>query len=456
MGLTVTAEKPLAMQRIVRTWWPLAASWLLMALELPALSVVVARLPDPEIHLAAYGSVVFSIALIIEAPIIMLLSASTALSKDWDSYTRIYRFMMRTGAALTVLHLIIALTPLYDVVVRDLIGAPEEIIGPARIGLIIMTPWTWAIAYRRFQQGVLIRFGHSRTVGIGTMIRLSADIIVLVIGYLIGTLPGIVVATSAVAAGVTSEAIYAGLAVRPVLRHELKSAPPVEPPLTLHTFMGFYVPLVMTSFLTMIARPIISAGLSRMPDALASLAVWPVVSSFSFLLSSLGVAYNEVVVALLDEPCAVRSLRRFAAMLSGVLTVVIVLVAATPLSELWFGGVVGLSAELTHLASRALWLLLPMPALNVLISWFQGTILHDRRTRGITEAVAIYLAVNTGVLVGGIYLGGQPIGLYVGVASFAIATAAQMAWLWLRSRPAMQAVQVCETDALEGAEAAIR
>ena len=68
------------MGRIVQIWWPLAASWLLMAVELPALSAVVARLANPEINLAAYGGIVFPVSLIIESPIIMLLSASTALS----------------------------------------------------------------------------------------------------------------------------------------------------------------------------------------------------------------------------------------------------------------------------------------------------------------------------------------------------------------------------------------
>ena len=62
-------------RRIFKTWWPLAVSWLLMSVELPALSAVIARLPDPEIHLAAYGGVVFPIALIVESPIIMLLAA---------------------------------------------------------------------------------------------------------------------------------------------------------------------------------------------------------------------------------------------------------------------------------------------------------------------------------------------------------------------------------------------
>ena len=38
-------------KRILKTWSPLAASWMLMAAELPALSAVVARLPQPEINL---------------------------------------------------------------------------------------------------------------------------------------------------------------------------------------------------------------------------------------------------------------------------------------------------------------------------------------------------------------------------------------------------------------------
>ena len=52
----------------MRAWLPLAASWLLMGLELPAVSAVMARLPDPERSLAAYGGVVFPLALLIESP----------------------------------------------------------------------------------------------------------------------------------------------------------------------------------------------------------------------------------------------------------------------------------------------------------------------------------------------------------------------------------------------------
>ena len=60
-------------------WWPLAGSWLLMGVELPLVVATVSRLANPEIHLAAYGGVVFPLSLLIEAPIIMILVASTAL-----------------------------------------------------------------------------------------------------------------------------------------------------------------------------------------------------------------------------------------------------------------------------------------------------------------------------------------------------------------------------------------
>jgi len=111
-------------------WWPLATSWLFMGLELPAVSAALARLPDPTISLAAYGGVIFPLALLIESPIIMLLSASTALSKDLRSHELVGRFMWSAGLGFTALHALVAWTPLYDVVVeaiREETGTEPEL-----------------------------------------------------------------------------------------------------------------------------------------------------------------------------------------------------------------------------------------------------------------------------------------------------------------------------------------
>ena len=429
------------MSRVIRTWWPLAASWLLMGAELPLISAVIARLANPEINLAAYGGVVSPLALIVESPIIMLLAASTALSKDWTSYQKMRRYMMSAGALLTLLHALVAFTPLYHVVVVDTLGVPPEIVAPARLGLMLLLPWTWSIAYRRFNQGVLIRFGHSQAVGIGTVIRLSADVLVLIIGYSIHSLPGVAVAACAVSAGVLSEAVYAGIVVRPVLRDQLRLAAPVNPELSYRMFFSFYIPLAMTPLLAYLINPIGSAAISRMPDALASLAAWPVVSGLVFMVRSLGVAFNEVVVALLDEHGSTRNLRRFTFGLAGITTLVLVLIAATPLSRLWFVVVSALPPDLARMSQIGVWIALPMPALSVLQSWFQGAILHSKVTHGITEAVVIFLASSAVWLGAGIAWGAVS-GLYVALGSFVISMLLQTAWLWYRSRQVLHSVRV--------------
>jgi hypothetical protein len=409
-----------------------------MGMELPILSAVVARLAEPEINLAAYGGIVFPLALIIEAPVIMLLAASTALSKDWASYKKLYNYMLLAGGILTTLHLLVALTPMYYFFAEGLLDAPPEIIEPARVGLIIMTPWTWTIAYRRLHQGIMIRFGHTNIIGVGTGVRLGMDVLVAGIGYFLG-LPGIVVATSAVASGVTIEAIYTGLRVQPVLRTELKPVPVLQPALTYRAFFAFYLPLVMTSLLTLLIQPMGSAALGRMPRALESLAVWPVISGLIFMLRSMGVAFNEVVVALLDEPLSTKSLRRFTMLLSIGTTGTLIIIAATPLSRLWLQNFSGLSPELAAIARNGMWFGLLLPGLNTLQSWYQGALLNSRKTRGISEAVAIFLSVTGLTLLGGV-IWGQMIGLYVGLAAFSFGMLVQTIWLWVRGRPVLRAL----------------
>src|SRR5690606_17321430 len=210
---------------VFRSWLPLATSWLVMGLELPIVSAVMARLADPEINLAAYGGVTMPIALLIEAPIMMLLSASTALGRDLASYRLMHRFMMGAGLVLTLIHAAFAFTPLFDLVIVPLLGPPDIVTGPARLGLQVTLPWTWAIAHRRYHQGILIRFGGSRHVSLGTVVRVIVMTTVALTAAVLGA-PGIVAAGLAITSGVLSEAIYCRIAVAPILAGPLASAEP--------------------------------------------------------------------------------------------------------------------------------------------------------------------------------------------------------------------------------------
>ncbi|HBY99117.1 MAG TPA: hypothetical protein DEP84_35095 [Chloroflexi bacterium] len=427
----------LSLRRIVHTWWPLTASWMMMTIEGPLIVAMVARLPASAINLAALGGIVRALTFAIESPILMLLSASAALSKDWDAYRRLRTYTVWGILILTAVHAIIAFTPVYYLVTRGLIGAPAEIIEPGRIGMMITVPYLAAVAYRRFNQGVLIRFGHSRAVAAGTGLRLVTVLAIMAGGLLLHSASGVIVAALTMTVGVTVEASYIERRVRPVLRTQVKGAAVLAPDLTVQRFLKFYIPLAMTSVAMYLMQPVVSAALSRMPDALISLAVWPPVMGIAMLLASGGMAMVEVVVTLLDQPRTFASLRRFTVLLMGVTALLAVALAATPLGAFWFGRVSALREPILDVARHAFWVALLYPIALVIQGLYQGVLTHAHHTRRITEAVFLNLLVSLTILSLGV-VSGRLTGIYVGVGATVVATVVQGIWLRLRSRPVLR------------------
>ena len=426
-------DKPaLTLKKTLLTWLPLAASWLLMSMELPAINAVVARLPNPEVNLAAYGGVVNPIVQIIVAPVIMLLVASTALCRDWGSYQKLKKFTLVMGGVLTGLHLLIAFTPLFDFIVNRLLQAPPEVVEPARIGLIIISPWTLAVAYRRFQQGTMIHFGHAHMVGETTVVRLLVVAVVLMIGIVVKTIPGTILAGIAQGLGVSFEAIYAGLRIRKIYP-EIKAAPTAEKNLSLARFNSFYLPLAVTTLLLNFWQPLISGAVSRMPDPLESLAVWSVVNGLLFMFRAPGVAYNEVVVALLEGPQSFHVLRKFARLISVTMAGIGLVFMLSPLSRLWFASIANLPPSLAEIARISLMIGLPLTILSVLISFYQGIIVSLGVTGPVAEAVVVYLLSLGALLISGVVTEAVK-GVYVASAAFTFAYLMQCVWLWVRSR----------------------
>ena len=88
---TLDITERLTYRRIFLFWIPLALTWLMMAFEQPILIAFIARLDEAKFNLAAFG-IAGSFAMIIEAPIIMLMSASTALVTGRQSYKKLKKF----------------------------------------------------------------------------------------------------------------------------------------------------------------------------------------------------------------------------------------------------------------------------------------------------------------------------------------------------------------------------
>lgn len=378
---------------VFRFWCPLAATWLMMSVEGPLIAAVIARLEEPTLNLAAYG-VAFSLALIIEAPVIMIMSASIALVKDRESFRRLRLFTFVLNGVLTLAIVTVVLPGVFSPLTSGLLRLPAEILEHIRLALIILIPWPGAIGYRRFYQGILIRHNLTRRVAYGTMIRLTSMACTVFVGARLGIIPGVAVGAAALSAGVIAEAVASRfMAARPVARLKIAEPPHGVPPMGYVEISRFYYPLALTSLIMLGVHPMVAFFLGQSRYAVESLAVLPVVSSLVFIFRSMGISYQEVGIALLGTKGeGWPGLRNFGILLALCASLGLGLVAFTPAADFWFCTVSGLSPDLARFAMTPTKILVLMPALSVFLSMQRAVIVHTRSTRPITWATAAEFA----------------------------------------------------------------
>jgi Na+-driven multidrug efflux pump len=233
-------EDRLRQRQILAFWLPLAATWLMMAMEGPFLAAIIARLIEPKFNLAAYG-VSYAFAIIIESPVIMIMSAATALAADAPSFRRLRRFTYVLNVSITVFQIVLLATPLFSWITATLMNLPVEVQHLTRTSLWILLPWPAAIGYRRLYQGVLIRGGFTRRVAYGTVVRLLTMSTVALVLYFGHSVPGAVVGAAALACGVCAEALASRLMARAALRR-LEEPDPLLPGLGYLDITRFYYP----------------------------------------------------------------------------------------------------------------------------------------------------------------------------------------------------------------------
>ena len=427
-----TDPAPLRQRDIFFFWLPLFASWLLMTLEGPFLSAVVNRMPDEVVMLAALG-IVITLAIAIESPIVNLLATATALVKDRASYELLRRFTLHWIAILTAIAALLAFTPAFDLVILDVLGTPEEVAVWVRPGLQILTLWTAAIGWRRFLQGILIRFGQTRKVARGTMLRL-----VSMVGTAFGLAtwtdwPGIHLASAALMAGVLTEALYATIVVRPVLKQQLAPDPEAEPStLTYRELFWFHLPLAGTAALALLIQPLVTFTLARLPQPTLTLAAWPLIFHATLAMRSPGFSLPEAVIALTrDDGSTDAAIRRFSLTLTGVVLAGVALFAASPIVSWYLSGLQDATADVAAPARLGLLLLIPFPALTILTSWLNGLLIHGKRTRIVNEAMMVNVAVTVALLAAGLAIRWP--GITTAAVALDAALAAQLLYLlWRR------------------------
>ncbi len=428
----IAAEPLVTPIEVLRLWFPLAVSFGLMMLEGPAFQAAIGRLPAAPLNFAAWG-LAMSISLLIESPVIMLLGTSIALVRDRPAYRALRRFVLALCGLCTIVSGLVAFTPVYDLVARTAMGQPADIVEAARPAMAIMLFWTAAIGWRRFTQGALVRHGHTRFVSYGTAVRLT---------FAVGTawfltarqaMPGVQVAAVAIMAAVVSEAIATTLFAAPILRRELAPTPnDGAPPLTQRAILRFHLPLAATTLLTLLAQPITSAALARLPNPKDSLAAWPVAFGSLMVLRGAGFAYQEIAVARGKDPRAQAALRAVAWLLGLSGTAACVLALVTPALRFYLTAVIELPPNLHALTVTGVAVGCALPLVTALGSWVRGLLISHGHTPVIYRAMMVNLASHGVLLVTGVAM--RLPAMWLASGAFTLAAFVEYAYLLAQAR----------------------
>jgi hypothetical protein len=384
-------------------WSPLALMWLIMGIEQPTIGAVVSRLPDATRSLAAF-EVAFGVATLIHSPIVQMLSAATALAVDRASFRRLLRLLAVLVGGLSLLHLVIALPPVFAWIAGDLLGVPADLLPRSRATFIVLLPITAAVGLRRMLQGALIRAGLTRIVSLIMLSRLA--ITTLFLGAVLALdrwtaipLPdGNVVASIAFVLGVASGAVHASIEAA---RHLPAAFAAIDEGAASHStiatrrMVAIYVPLALTSVIIMLGRPLVAFAIARSREPVLSLAAWPIIQGYLFIFTALAHSYQEVVVARAStHPAETHFAARLGLAIGATLAAIMTVIIATPVSSLWFRVVIGVPAEILPLVLDAVAIVALVPLPVALLAVSSGVLVARHATLWITIGTVVSITAQ--------------------------------------------------------------
>jgi hypothetical protein len=296
---------------------------------------------------------------------------------------------------------------------------------------MVMLLWSALIAWRRFYQGVLVRFGQARWMTWGTVLRLLA--IAGVAGYFAKdgatrTWPtGALTAAFAIMAGVLVEAVASTV----FAKRTVSQLPETGEPLSQATIFRFHLPLALNTLLSLLAQPLTAAALARLSAPQASLAAWPVTFGVLLVMRGWSLALQELTVARLKAGETSETLRHFTLLVGTLTSLATLLLVLTPALDLYLSAL-HTPQTLWPLVRQGVLLCIPLPLLTALGSFLRGSLVARGKTASTLIGMALALSAQCLVLLLAIFLKAPP--MPSGALSLLAAQLAELLFLASQSR----------------------
>lgn len=387
-----------------REFLPLSLSDVTMACGDPMITTTLAHLPDAQVNLAAVG-IAKSLAIFFESPIIMILHASNALAGSQDSRKALWRFTLLVGGGLTFLLSLLGLPIIFSFVGVSLLGIPSAMLATVSQVLLLMGGWPFAIAWRRYFQGLLIYHGQSRAVAKASILRLFTLGLVLTGGFFF-PISGGILAGLALISGVIVEAVAVTIFAR-IFGATIPPETVTQPnlPRNLAQIGKFYLPLANSMMVVWGGRAILISVIARAEDATVAIAAWSAAWGLVLVIANSTRMIQQMVIKY-HHQVSDKQLLTFAISVGAACSTLLLFMSLTPVGDRIVQSFIANDLTLAKSMKPVLLICAIVPLLVALQNATQGFLVSENRTGHVnlstwlgtaTLLIIATLAINKGM-----------------------------------------------------------
>ncbi|MFW5992057.1 MAG: hypothetical protein ACOCQN_02585 [Halanaerobiaceae bacterium] len=392
---------------IFKFFLPLGATPFMIGLTHSIINAALARLQFPELSIAIF-TVSKSLVAIVSMPTLLSLQLVLTFADNLKSFKKTFKFILIMGATLLSILLLIAYTPLGKWILVTFFELTEtRQLNFAYMALHIACFLPVVQLSRNTFQGLALSLKKTKMLLPGIFMRLLSISIFLWWVIRTGFLPGIVAGSLAWIVGIGIEGIFIFLILRynyGSINNTIVKLPDKnhEPPTFTH-LLHFFIPLGIMMSMTSLLQPVIQGNIARSSRPTISLAAYGVSWSIVALLTGPLTRLHQLSIVFLKEGDEDWSkIKLFSLSLGFAISAIVITTAITPLGNLVFQNIMGISAELTEIARNVLLAFSLFPIICSLRESYWGLLMKQRTTSIIGAAKVSNLVTVFMVLIMGI------------------------------------------------------
>lgn len=368
------------MKKIFYFWLSLASTSFFMALELPIITAAISRLENSQINLAAIG-IVSALSLFIQSPVLRIMSLPLMMIRTRTSYYALRKFVFLYCIAISGMFFFIAIDPVFSKIIIPLLSLNPNMANLVQSGMLIWAIFPLFIGLRRFYHGILLYANEPKKIAIATFVRLASLITLMILFSYYPVFSGVLTGVLSIGFGMAFEMFvsmwFARIQVRKfIANNDEDYADKVTTELNFISILKIFIPLSFSSAVAMSSGPILSFFTSRGVLPIESLALSPVLFGILNPFTWTSFAIQDSTHAFLTKnPEQESVVRRFSQYVGLVLSLILLTIAITPLSKIYFFYFNNLTQELFNLTHLPMFIMSFIPLGFTLKNFYRGSLI---------------------------------------------------------------------------------